>query len=428
MARASTLTLLSLERYGEIMGLDPIHFCQGFSTLRPLAGDCPNIWYQYDWQDGNKVSREQIAGLIFDAERDIADACGYWPAPKWMYWERHPYTPPQRVDVLGTGLNARGLYKSGYLDRGYVISGGVRATDFLATDTFALVDADEDGYPEWAQFEFTITDEQAADLDICEVQAFFKEFDALDAENCRTDPSSLGADEAWRIRAVHASITGTTVTAYIHKWNLFRPQLQEALAVDVIDADDINSYVDEVMFYRVYNDPSDQVTFGWANEVAGCDTPACAWATQAGCLKVRNTRNALVAVQPSSWDDDNETFTAACWAQAAEPQLIWANYYAGYRPESSLPCDLLDDWWAKTIAWLATSRLDHKLCTCANVAETVDWLRDDVSKVNKERSYQNTPDAVSNPFGSRRGEVWAWNRIKGSGKGGSRRRGRTVRL
>ena len=410
------------------MGLDPIHFAQGFSILRPLGNACEDIWFQYDWQDGDKVSRDQIARHIADAERDIADACSYWPAPTWVEDERHPYIAPADVAKVGKGYGTRGLFKTIQLDRGYLISGGVRATDLLGTESYTTEDADGDGYDEWAIFTVTVTDDQAAALDTCEVHAFFKVYDAADADNTRTDPSSTGADETWRIRPIRTTLSGTTLTIRIYRWDLFRPNLQDTLSAEQIDADDVDNYVDEVTFYRVYNDPSDQVLFGWANEVSGCDSPACAWATQTGCLKVSNTRNAQATVQPSTWDADDEEFDRACWSESTEPQLVWINYYAGYRPEGTLPCDLLDNWWARTIAWLATARMDIKLCTCSNVSETVDWLRMDARVTVPGRAITVTPDDISNPFGSRRGEIWAWRRVAGHGKGGGRKRGRTVRL
>ena len=50
--RASPLptTLLSLSQFAQILGLDPLHFFGGSSALRP-AGDCNDIWMEYQWQD-----------------------------------------------------------------------------------------------------------------------------------------------------------------------------------------------------------------------------------------------------------------------------------------------------------------------------------------------------------------------------------------
>src|SRR4030042_76740 len=103
MPRAETPTLLGLERYAKIMGLDPLHFAGGFSPRRP-AGSCNSIWMQYDWQDGNKVSRDQLSRLIAQAEEDIADHLGYWPAPVWVSAEWQMYPRPHPRELYGNAL------------------------------------------------------------------------------------------------------------------------------------------------------------------------------------------------------------------------------------------------------------------------------------------------------------------------------------
>lgn len=420
MPRSTVPTLLSLSQYAQIMRLDPLHFAQGVSTVRP-EGACSDVWFQYDWQDHDKVSRDQVARVIQEAERDLADALGWWPAPTWISEERHVYPHPQRTDIVNyLGLNARGLYKTLQLKRGYVIAGGVRATELLGKASYTTEDVDNDGFDEWATFTLTVD----ADLDPCEVHAYFKEYSAGDL-NTRTDYST-GADDTWEVRPIYTTLSGTTLTVRIHTWELFRPYLTEGLNVTrPIDADDADSYVDELVFYRVYNDPSNQVTFGWSNEM-DCDSPACAWSTQTGCIKVKERRNAHVIPEPGTYNADTDAYTAADWAENTEPDLVWVNYYAGWVPEFQRGCNQVDDFWAKVIARLATSRLDAILCTCADVSKTVQFLQQDLALVTKERSFQNVPDVLNNPFGSLRGEVEAWKRVVGAGR--ERRRGMTVKF
>lgn len=423
MPRSTAPTLLSLSQYAQIMRLDPLHFAQGTSTVRHLTG-CDDVWYQYDWQDHDKVSRDQVAQVIQEAERDLADALGWWPAPRWIEDERIPYTHPQRTDIINVlGLGARSRFKTLQLKRGYIIAGGVRAEELIGTESFTPEDADSDGFDEWATFILLGVDEG---LDACEVHAYFKEYDVADSENTRTEPASMGADDTWEVRPIYASVSGTTLTVRIHTWELFCPYLSEGLNIDhPIDADDPNSYVDELVFYRVYNDPSDQVTFGWSNEI-DCDAPACCWSTQKGCIKVAERRNAHVIAEPGTYDVASDTYTAADWAENTEPDIVWINYYTGMMPEFRRGCNSLDDYWAKVIARLATSRFDAILCTCANVNKTVQYLQQDLALVNREQSFQNVPDVLANPFGSLLGEVEAWKKVRGAGR--ERRRGGTVKL
>jgi len=110
-------TLLSIHRYARIMGINPVHFSGGYGdTIWPIMNNsCQDIWVRNSWQYGDMVSREDIARAILDAESDIAHVLGYWPAPKWIEAEVHPYPRFHRPDR--TSLNGKrqtdGMWKSG---------------------------------------------------------------------------------------------------------------------------------------------------------------------------------------------------------------------------------------------------------------------------------------------------------------------------
>lgn len=407
MPRASGTTLLSLSRYARLLGLDPMHFAQGISALRPEA-TCSDIWYQYDWQDGDKVSREYVNQLIGEAEMDIATELGFWPAPTYIGEERHPYPKPQRTDLVGYGIDARGRWKSLQAKWGYVLGGGVRSTTELGTVSYTLLDSDNDGFSEWGVFTLAVpATVSAGDVKAYHILAY------------RTDPSSVGADPDWEIRPIRASISGGILTVYVPRWELFDPALQNGLNPHPINADELISYVNELVFYRVCTDTQTQVLFGWSDD-ATCGTPACAWQTQDGCLHVRNERSGLVVPEPATYDADTNLFVAAGWTGCIEPDILWLYYRAGQMPRQiGVEHDLLDDYWARTIMMLATARLDRPLCTCTNVELRVDRWRQDMRLVKSDagssRSYQLDPTAVTNPFGTRVGEVEAWLRVSKRG-------------
>lgn len=74
MAVAKEPTLLALDRFAEILGINPAHFNQGASTtVMPMLTNCPDIYYQFAWQRADCVSREEIARGIRQAEEEIAD-------------------------------------------------------------------------------------------------------------------------------------------------------------------------------------------------------------------------------------------------------------------------------------------------------------------------------------------------------------------
>lgn len=401
-------THLSLSRYAKLLGLDPMHFFQGISVLRPEA-ECSDIWYQYDWQSGDKVSREYVLQLIGEAEMDIATALGFWPAPTFIEEERHIYPKPQRTDLVGYGVNARGRWKSLQARWGKVLGGGVCVATELGTVSYTLLDSDNDGFSEWAVFTLTVPTTVSA-----------PGIRAYHTTDYRTDPDSSGPDPHWEIRPIRATVSGSTLTVYVPRWKLFDPALQEELSPHPINADELTSYVNELVFYHACMSGQTQVLFGWSND-ATCATPACAWQTQTGCLHVQNQRSGTVVPEPATYDADTNSFAPVGWTGGVEPDIMWLYYRSGEMARRvGAEHDPLDDYWARTIMILTTARLDRPLCTCTNVELRVDRWRQDMRLVKSDagssRSYQLDPTAVTNPFGTRVGEVEAWLRVKGRAK------------
>lgn len=425
MPYASTPTLLSPSRFARILGLGGMHFAQGVSQLLPDPR-CSDIWYQNDWQDPDKVSREQMGMLVAQAERDIADELGYWPAPTWIRNELIEYPRPQRKELYGLGGDVRLRWKTVQTRWGHLLYGGRRATLLGGTTAYTLVDADGDGFTELAKFEVLDVSET---LDVCNVKAYFKEYSEGDASNSRTDPASSGADASWEVRPIRVTLSGTTLTIWTNVWNLFRPQLQESLRAEPIDADDFGdlgvptdagSYVDALVFYEEYADTENYVQFLWRD--AACGKQACAAGCQHGCFQIQNRRLGLVIPQPSVYNDDDGTHTPATWSGIVEPDALRVWYKAGATPTHQQGCDRLDRYWAKTIVILAVARTDWPLCTCTNVELLTDFWKQDARKATRDKSFQVTQEDLENPFGTRIGEILAWRRVCGRG----RRKGQAV--
>lgn len=405
-------TFLSLSRYAELIGLDPIQFFGGIAQTYRGRQNCDDIWYEYGWQDGGKVSRLELLNAISNAEKDIIRQIGYYPYPEWVVDERLDYPKfsyPERYGVYGR--DAGWQNKSVHTKRKYVISGGQRATTLLSAVRGSDIDTTGDGFDDTAVF--TIADYEN---DICEIQAFFKEYTALDSENTRTDPTSTGADRVWRIRPIEVvqdDITGN-VLVYIKVWLLYRPQLQQQINADVIDAESATSYVDDVLFYRVYNDPSQMVQFLWTNETS-CNSVGCSWATQDGCMRVIDSRTGQVSLQPGTYDATTNTFSDGNFCQSVEPQKVRLWYYSGIESSLEYGCDEIPSDLAYTIAILASARLTKEICSCDNVRTLVNDWRENAARTKKTGSYIfNTAD-LSNPFGPRVGEIMAYKRLNNIG-------------
>ena len=417
MPRASTYTLLSLSRYAQLMGLDPLHFSGAYSSLRP-RDVCDRIWYQHDWQHPKRISREQLARRIAEAEQDLADYLGYWPGPVWIVDERQPYPRPRQRELTGYGYDIRWRHKRMKLNWGYVIEAGQCAAELLDSGTtYTTIDADNDGFNETAVF--TIAGVSSS-LDTTEVHAYFKEYDVGDLVNTRTDPSSSGADQAWEVRPIRCSLSGTTLTVYIYVWELFRPVLQETLEMDAdedgappIDADSATSYVDALDFYRLYTDPETQVQFLWGSDIpcTSGSSLAGAVATQTGCFRIQDERRSIVVPSPATYSAADEAFIEASWTQGIEPDAVRFWYRSGnVDPRSGY--STLTDYWARIIAQLATARLEWPLCDCTNVKLVTDRWQEDRAMITDQRSFSVSTTDLDNPFGTRTGEVEAWKALR----------------
>jgi hypothetical protein len=402
-------TLLSLEEYARTMQLDPLQFRGAVTSLR-AQNQCSDLWHEYDWQDGGKVSRQELLYAIAAAEEEIAQVLGYWMAPRWIADEKQDYTQFYQREFRGRfGYNIRGEYKGLQTQWGYVLYGGQRATtqiDAVNIVRSSNIDTTGDTFEDMAVFTVTVP---AVLTNPCELKAYFKVYDAADAANCRTEPSSVGADEYWEIRDTRIKLSGTTATVYIPIWQIIKPQLQREIDVGSIDGDNAASYVDTLEFYRVYNDPSAPVQFLWTNE-SSCEDEACAWKTQAGCMRVRNARVGHVDVLPGTWDTTTSTFEESYFSTGIEPNKVRLWYYAGYENPYARGCDKLSTFWKRQIARLASTRLNRPVCNCENVEQTIRRWQEDMAQANQTRTYV-ADGIMNNPFGTRVGEVETWNAI-----------------
>ena len=424
MTRAATPTLLSLDRYAQIMGINPMHFA-GATANRfwPLHNACSDLWLQHEWQFADAVSRESLANEIHNAEIDIARELGWWPAPVWIAQEIQPYSRHYRRDTYRAyGSDVRNQRTSVKTEYGKVIAGGQRnvmAVELNVAVTYT--DAESDGFAETATVTCTTTQ-----TDPFTVQVF---------------TAGLSGAETWEIRPPRTkTISGTTFTATFWAWQMIDPTLWEfqptvdnlngSTTIDLRGLEQTpvvtTNLVRTVDVYYVYNDISESsclllwepepqgsfLNYSWAcSSVAECQ--ACQLTAQDGCLHVRNPLLGLVVPTPGTYDSSTGDWTQACFVIGRDPDLVKLWYYCGdisNRYLSGQGFDYLSGRWAKAIVQLATARLERPLCSCGNLtALTTKWQAD--AAVSTDALQINLPD-LDNPFGTRYGEILAWREVK----------------
>jgi len=420
IAQPLPYTLLSLDRYAKIMGINPAHFWSAYAPdlnpqVFPLGGQCSNIWPHYSWQKSDQVSHYDLAVAIKQAEDEIARYTNFWPAPKWITNEVHKYPAHYNHTAYGLMWNVRGQKKSIAARWGKIISPGQRAVSLIGTATVAgasLVYSDEDG----DGLAETATVSLATTLtDANEINVYF---------------SSKSGAQSWEIRDARSkSISGGVFTGVYDSWLFIDPDTRGAFPTSdgfsAINISTTANYVSTVDAYREYTDttaksaqlywerqPNNTGLFCSICGGVGCES--CTLISQDGCAHIRDVRHGFLVPEAATYDADTAQWIGVATTECREPDQVKIWYYAGDLSDEFLSDAThlrLSDWWAQSIAWLATARLERTLCNCNNVTALADHLRTDLAESSGDVSRFLPTEKLLNPLGTKRGEVIVWDRI-----------------
>lgn len=396
MARANFKTWLPLDRWAQIIGMNPLHF-NGFSSTSFPNNVCGELTYQYAWQHSDRVGRDEIAMAIQTAEIEISEYVGFNLLPDWVSEERLDYPRPGNPSVYGIGINSRWMGKSVELRKGHIVSGGFRASSLIqAVAPIIRTDTDGDGY-----FETCTVTVATTVTDANEIHVYYS--------------GKSGAD-IWEVRPISVSITGGVATITFKSWQVPIWEDAEFLNIQALDADDATNYETDVDVYRVYNDPSVQVQFLWENSlVDGCGSwcgscVACQLGTQYGCFHLRDKRLGMSVPGPGTWNATTGEFDVAEWSACREPDQVKFWYYSGWVDYGiARPFVNLSPRWEYAIAFFAASKLDRPVCGCSNVSNFIDkWRRDSAFSSQEEGGFSLTPEMASNKLGTTAGALYAY--------------------
>ena len=404
MSRASTPTLLSLDRYAKIMGLNPVHFNQAQGTTYwPDYGNCEDVWYQYSWQHQDDfASREDLALAIQDAEEEIAAVLGFPPAPKWIHGEVHQWEAPY-------GYKTRVV-----ADQAYIIAGGQRAVDLIQSGaTVTYSDPDTDGWNELATISVatTVTNEQ-------QIKLYFAGKD--------------GTPE-WEIRPLKSvSISGGTATITVESYKLFDPDRWEAVpgqtGVTIINPESMGEYVSTVDVYHEYTDSTAnhaviywEPTGGYNSLICpSCGGTGCARCTlisQDGCFSIKDAVHGIVTPWAATYDATNAKWIESAFTVDRQPDQVKVHYQAGWIDPEYLKGNTLDPLstqMAQAIAFLATARIGRDMCACDSTRKYIHELQRDMTESSRNEFYvrYESQELFHNPFGTHVGEMRAWDMIR----------------
>ena len=403
--------LLPLENWRQVIGYNPWHFWGlanqkakiTSSTLKPLR--------QYDWQDADRVGRSEILAAIENAEALLVDYLKYAPAPHFredvLPWPKY-FNPALwryfSIDTTGHRLAVT-------LTEGYVQHVGIETIADIETVNVVPSDTDGDGLNDI----FTLTTSVAlGTTDPDEIAVYFKAADRLDDNLAK-----------FRIQPVRVSIDVTGVaTIKGPYWLLVRPILYEGVSAADLDPDTAVNFATQLEVKRRYTttdgntNATCQALITWETlpfyvgtlDPSSSTDPAATANAVARC-GIRNAEIGQVTPAESVYDAASGTWTNVGYLYPRRPpDHVTVRYLAGV----SLSGGNMQRKWQTIVARLAAAEMTR--LTSSNDAsnrELYNW-QFDLSRGGGRDSeqFKVSDEDLSNPFGTRRGHLYAWRQVK----------------
>lgn len=384
---------LSLEHFREFFGLHPWAFWQ-WQIPAPHRAACVPVVFEEPWQNADAVSRSEVVAALERAQHTFHAHAGYWPTPRqvedlhdWPGW------PGRRVDTRGR------LIELATVDAP-VKSLGVETLTKIGTVAVPKLDVDGDSWPN--RFE--------ASLALADVPA-----DELELYITDEDRDRAPLSDRWLIKTDNVR-DGGDVRFRGGPWQLARPKTMWLATPDGMNPHDCNNYVQQLDVYRrqVVADGTD---FDTATFVFEYLSHPC----QCGCLHagdpalvalsfgrglVKSAEFGRVAVAEATWDATTETWSPVCCG-CGVPDRVRVRYLSGPSNESGA---------LATVLRLAAADLPRPLCVCGDKQvgspALAYWQNDLALVVSQGTRFQVEQKSLSNPIGTRRGQVSAWEWIQ----------------
>jgi hypothetical protein len=403
------MTLLTLEQWRAQFGMHPWHFFQLSNATVPLNAQCPTLTYQDAWQRADQVGRLQITQAIAYAEARFRQQLGYPLAPTFCEATiTYPRPGDKRMEWLrrAGGLDNRWLPLQAPDSR--IIGAGVAAESTPTTVSVAYTDEDGDGLSETATVIATVPAGSAP----AELVARFL------AADC-------GPVTPPEVRPRSATVVGTTATLVFNAWELVRPVRYQGASVAPLDPGLLppllaSPFASQLSVFRRYLDPTGetqataQAVMVWETRPwpawACCDDGAsgssrdpAAEAYALARVVVRDGPAGLLAAGEARRADGQ--WVAVDWSTCRQPDRITLRYQAGLPLDGlAMPSDR-----QTVVARLSAAELTRPVCACvASNKELYEWQTDLSRTGTGGVDLFASPDDLTNPFGARRGQVYAW--------------------
>lgn len=413
------MTLIPLDTWRKILAFNPWYFWQYEGGPIASTSSCPEVTYQYAWQNADAVGRAEILEAIEQAEARLTSFLRYSPAPHYIV-ENHqfPHYPDVRVDKIGY-VGGDGRWPAIQLNEGFIQKVGVQVRTLLDTVAVTYSDEDGDGLDEsWsATCNVTFTD-------TTQVAVYFQDTDRLDS-----DPVS----EKYRIQPVKVSISGGVATIRGKAWLMAPPILYEGVAPEPLDPTVAANFVSNIEVYQLYTDPTGSTLDTAQAKLIWETRPHPYWCTCSSCQNVvpqnsldpaaegyamcrvalRDAELGLVGLGEAKYNSTSGVWTAVNWSVCRPPDRVEVRYTAG----KPLVNNEMSSRMQQVVARMAAAEMAKPICACADANRQLYYWQFDIARTggaDGEQYQAISADVLNNPFGTRRGHVEAWREVKDS--------------
>lgn len=412
--------LLPLESFRAILGLHPAHFwgVAGTGTDALIADEsCSPIVREYAWQDTGAVGRHEIAEAIETAETRLREYLSYSVAPHYT----------TETIVWPAGFDPYGRWQSVQLRGGYVQAVGVESLSMIqlaAAVTYS--DSDGDGIDDL----FSVTVATTV-TDVKEIAVYFAAADRFDGADFTDD-----VGERWRVQPASITISGGNVTIKGSKWLLVKPIKYEGftnVGANGLEPTTAANFVTTLDIYRRTTNAdgttaaTSQAVIIWESEpltgyccgdvnlstaYSGSPYDPAAVAQAVARVGIRDARTGIVTPAEASYDSTTGIWSSLDWTVCAWPDRVLVRYLAGYPLDTD---GQMAQKWRMIVARLAAAELASPICGCADANRALSHWQFDLARTGgaADEAYGAISSAdLDNPFGTRRGAVYAWKQVK----------------
>jgi hypothetical protein len=395
---------LTLERWREVLGYHPYHFWNqadsGSGAKVPVASSCNALVREYAWQNADAVGRDDIRRAIDTAVQRLTEHLDYSPYPR--YFEE--VIALNRASIRNRCVTVR-------LRWGRLIDFGVEAFTALTTDNLVTTVSDSDGDGLNDMWSATF-DGTTYDLEDTYIYPGDAELPFNDRATVLTSPECKWLRQARRWQLDEDGITVTSPLPPMAQPLLLGLPTQTGMAA-LDPASDAN-YLQEPRFYTRSTN-SDGITTANAAVIFEYDNPcgcgACSCDgqglpyTRLGQAVAWDRNSGEATLYAASYDAANEVWNTGDFCGCGYPDRVRVRYYAGDEDGCR---------WDEVVARLAAAELARPVCGCTTANRELGRWQADLARAAgaNDDMYVMSPGDLDNPLGTRRGQVYAWQRVK----------------